>query len=252
MPWYRKEDLTPFDDEPIDGLYFIHGTVLGAMLGGKYAEWLDGDKFPNIEFPSGESFALQEGLGTPIVHVFGELDLPYRQDRDDAFLLASDIAEQCGYGVQKIGTNQMEVRGQDDDEHYLITYDNEAYRITDILPVKDGMLNERPVHPGHILLPDDIREKLPPLYANEDLGMEAVAQVKYFSPQSNWTWYPTEFDPQKGIFFGLVVGFDIELGYFSIEELEEVGKDGGHILPIERDLYFEPTTLAEIKKQHEQ
>ena len=48
------------------------------------------------------------------------------------------------------------------------------------------------------------------------------------------------------IFFGLVSGFDVELGYFSLSELESVrGKFG---LPVERDLHFQPTRLSKAKK----
>jgi hypothetical protein len=48
------------------------------------------------------------------------------------------------------------------------------------------------------------------------------------------------------LFFGLVCGLDVELGYFLLAELETFrGKFG---LPIERDLYFQPTRLSEVKK----
>jgi hypothetical protein len=48
------------------------------------------------------------------------------------------------------------------------------------------------------------------------------------------------------LFFGLVSGLDIELGYFSLSELKSVrGKFG---LPVERDLHFQPTRLSEAKK----
>ena len=51
------------------------------------------------------------------------------------------------------------------------------------------------------------------------------------------------------IFFGLVSGFEVELGYFSLKELEEARGPRG--LPIERDLYFQPKTLKELKELHE-
>ncbi len=70
-----------------------------------------------------------------------------------------------------------------------------------------------------------------------------MAHVKFFTPDSNWTWYATEFDGQD-TFFGLVDGLDKELGYFSLAELEQVkGRMG---LPIERDLHWHPKTLEEI------
>jgi hypothetical protein len=100
---------------------------------------------------------------------------------------------------------------------------------------------------GENLLDAASREKLPRLYANEELGMEAQAQVKFFTPDSDWTWYASEFDGED-IFFGLVSGFELELGYFSLKELQAVRGPMG--LPIERDLHFEPLTLRELEEMH--
>lgn len=86
-----------------------------------------------------------------------------------------------------------------------------------------------------ILLPDEIRQALPPLRATESLGLDAPIIVKYFTPSSNWTWYATEFDGED-LFFGLVDGFEKEMGYFSLSELETI--HGPLDLGIERDLYF--------------
>ena len=68
---------------------------------------------------------------------------------------------------------------------------------------------------GQELLPPEIKEQLPGLYENEEYGLEAKALVKFFTPDSNWTWYASEFDGED-IFFGLVSGFEVELGYFSL------------------------------------
>jgi len=48
-------------------------------------------------------------------------------------------------------------------------------------------------------------------------------------------------------FFGLVDGLEAELGYFWLSELESVRGPLG--LPIERDLYWQPKTLAQIMKE---
>lgn len=93
------------------------------------------------------------------------------------------------------------------------------------------------------LLPEEIAKKLPPLYATEKQGMTALAQVKFFTPDSSWTWYATEFDGED-IFFGFVIGLERELGYFSLSELESVRGPMG--LPVERDLYFAPTPLSKL------
>jgi len=96
----------------------------------------------------------------------------------------------------------------------------------------------------HKLLTQALRADLPPLYATEATPMaEKLAVVKFFTPDSNWTWYGVEFDG-KDTFFGLVDGFEREYGYFSLSELESVRGPLG--LRIERDLYFEPTLLVEL------
>lgn len=102
------------------------------------------------------------------------------------------------------------------------------------------------------LLTKEIRDQLPPLYANEEIGLQAKVVVKFFTPDSNWTWYATEGQPvtdENGMeidyeFFGLVDGFEMELGYFMLSELESAKGPLG--LPIERDLYYTPQTLEEI------
>jgi len=93
------------------------------------------------------------------------------------------------------------------------------------------------------LLTKEILKKLPKIYSQENKGLNAVAVVKFFTPDSNWTWYATEFDGED-LFFGLVDGFEKELGYFSLSELKSV--KGALGLPIERDIYFKPKTLKEL------
>lgn len=97
------------------------------------------------------------------------------------------------------------------------------------------------------LLPHDVRETLPELYANEEFGLAAQALVKFFTPDSNWTWYASEFNGED-IFFGLVIGFEAEFGYFSLSELESLRGPLG--LPIERDLHFEPRSLEELRNHY--
>jgi hypothetical protein len=93
-----------------------------------------------------------------------------------------------------------------------------------------------------MLLTKENREALPKLYSNEKVE-DPVAVVKFFTPDSNWTWYATEFDGDD-LFFGLVDGFERELGYFSLAELTATRGPLG--LPIERDRYFKPTPLSEL------
>ena len=94
-----------------------------------------------------------------------------------------------------------------------------------------------------LLLTKADRRALPPLGANEELGLAALARVKFFTPDSSWTWYASEFDGDD-LFFGLVDGIEPELGYFSLSELQGIrGKLG---LPVERDRFFEPRSLREL------
>ena len=102
----------------------------------------------------------------------------------------------------------------------------------------------------HKLMTKEVGETIPALYANENVEDydSVLAPAKLFSPYSNWTWYITEWDAATGECFGLVQGFEEELGYFSLDELAEVTVFGG-VPAVERDLYWKPTTLGEIKRQ---
>jgi hypothetical protein len=97
------------------------------------------------------------------------------------------------------------------------------------------------------LLPDWLKEKIPPLYSSERLSnADKRVVVKYFSPYSNWKWFAVEgeADGNDFIFFGLVHGHCMEWGYFSLSELESCKRDG---LPlIERDEYFDSATISEL------
>jgi hypothetical protein len=95
------------------------------------------------------------------------------------------------------------------------------------------------------LLPNELRDILPALYATEETpSREKTAVCKFFTPDAGWTWYALEFDPVEGLFFGIVDGLEAEWGYFSLEELESIR--GPLRLPVERDLYFKPTPVAEL------
>lgn len=96
------------------------------------------------------------------------------------------------------------------------------------------------------LLTPEIRSQLPSIYSQEKVA-DPIAYVKFFNPQSNWTWYITEFDGEDTL-FGLVQGLEEELGYFSLGELQEYrGKLG---IGIERDLHFVPTPLSKLRRVH--
>ena len=107
------------------------------------------------------------------------------------------------------------------------------------------------------LLTAELRQQLPPLYAQEHAS-DPIVYAKFFMPSSNWTWYVTEgsaqCDPDNPaggeidfLFFGLVIGFEKELGYFSLAELESARGPMG--LAIERDLHFTLGPLSEVLKR---
>ncbi len=101
---------------------------------------------------------------------------------------------------------------------------------------------------GHALMTKEVGDAIPALYANENAKDydTVLAPAKLFSPFSNWTWYVTEWDPETGTCFGLVQGFEEELGYFDLTELAEARVFGG-VPAVERDLYWEPKTIGEIR-----
>lgn len=96
-----------------------------------------------------------------------------------------------------------------------------------------------------MLLTKAIINKLPKLYAQDGLGDDAIVYAKLFDPTGGWTWYILEFDGEDTL-YGLVKGFESELGYFSLSELSSIrGKFG---LGIERDLSFKPCKLSEVRR----
>ena len=104
------------------------------------------------------------------------------------------------------------------------------------------------------LMTKQIESKLPPLYHYERTKTPPVAVVKYFDPTGSWTWYVAEGQKQEDgdwLFWGAVDGFEFEYGYFTLRELEHAkdGLTGLTSLPIERDLYFAPTPLNQLKRR---
>lgn len=94
------------------------------------------------------------------------------------------------------------------------------------------------------LLPQELAKILPKLY-EQDGKEEQTVHLKFFDPCSNWTWFVLEYDPVEQIFFGLVIGLETELGYFSLKELQEYRGPLG--IGIERDLWFKPKPLHEVR-----
>ena len=95
------------------------------------------------------------------------------------------------------------------------------------------------------LLTKEIREAFKKIGSQDGKGEEAICVVKFFDPTGSWTWYATEFDG-KDTFFGLVDGFELEWGPFSLSELKSVKGPLG--LGIERDRYFGMPKLKDVSR----
>ena len=102
----------------------------------------------------------------------------------------------------------------------------------------------------HKLMPKDLAETIPALHANENVENtdDVMARAKLFCPYNGWRWYITEWNAETGQCFGLVQGFEEEWGYFDLTELAAATVLGG-VPAIERDLYWEPRTIGEIKRE---
>jgi Protein of unknown function (DUF2958) len=118
------------------------------------------------------------------------------------------------------------------------------------------------------LLTRELLRMIPPLYSQEQIA-DPMCRVKFFMPDGAFTWWVieggtrekagcgfgvncnhrplTEYDPAKDdvFFFGFVQGLEAELGYFSLSELTAIR--GMLRLPVERDRFFTPAKLSEVK-----
>jgi|TARA_R100000278_G_C5442226_1_gene154106 hypothetical protein len=95
------------------------------------------------------------------------------------------------------------------------------------------------------------KEIIKKLQSNNKLNDVALAKAepvcKFFTPHSNYTWYPFSMD-EDGYCFGLVSGAAVEYGMFHRSELENyVGPMG---IRIERDLHWTPQIFELISAHH--
>ncbi|MDX2105622.1 MAG: DUF2958 domain-containing protein [Candidatus Melainabacteria bacterium] len=90
------------------------------------------------------------------------------------------------------------------------------------------------------------RKSLPPLYSQEN-NRNPKALVHYFDVFSKWHWYAIEFDG-KDLFFGLVLGLEKELGYFTLSDFIELNKTSKKAY-IVKDSKFKPQSIKEISRK---
>ncbi len=94
------------------------------------------------------------------------------------------------------------------------------------------------------LLTKEISAKLQEQYPmGSDIDQMVV--VKFFNPCGSWSWYVMNQDPEDPDYlWGIVDGFAVEMGSFSLSELQSFKGNFG--IGIERDLYFTPIPAREV------
>ena len=98
------------------------------------------------------------------------------------------------------------------------------------------------------LFPIEVRNNLPPLNAQEG-ARDPIVYIKFFTRNSGWAWYVTEGSSEDDdfIFFGFVVGEEMEWGQFALSELNEPCGPFGHL--VQRDPDFKSARLSEVLKR---
>lgn len=96
------------------------------------------------------------------------------------------------------------------------------------------------------LIPKDLLNQIPDLYDTER-AINPICHIKLFTPTSIFTWFIIEISKEDmDSCYGFVKGFESELGYFSLSELESI--KGALGLGVERDIFFKPTALEIVRK----
>lgn len=92
-----------------------------------------------------------------------------------------------------------------------------------------------------------------PIYSQNGKGEEAIVIVKFFNPYGPGICLVTEGEKREDgdwLFFGCVQLLDgFEWGYFKLSELSGLGMNVfGYQLMVERDQYFKPKKLCEVRE----
>ena len=77
--------------------------------------------------------------------------------------------------------------------------------------------------------------------------MEQMVVAKFFNPVGSWSWYLMNLGEDEDYAWGIVDGNAVEMGSFSMRELQSIQLPLG--LGIERDRYFEPVKASELWKE---
>ena len=93
----------------------------------------------------------------------------------------------------------------------------------------------------------ELEKRFAEVGSQEDVK-DPLVIAKFLNPCGAGTWYATEYDPERKVFFGYVSIFgdwNDEWGSFSLDELQEV-KSPRFGLGIERDMYFSEQPISRV------
>ena len=93
------------------------------------------------------------------------------------------------------------------------------------------------------LLNDKLQEQAENQYS-QGSDMDQMIVAKFFTPWAPWTWYLMNKSPDSDYCWGIVDGHAVEMGSFSLNELEEIA--GPYEMEVERDLYFNPVKAKDL------
>ena len=97
------------------------------------------------------------------------------------------------------------------------------------------------------LLTKEITKKATEQYDKGSDMDEQMIVAKFFNPVGSWTWYLMNLHEDKDYAWGIVDGFAVEMGSFSMNELQDTKLPLG--LGIERDTSFKPVPASELWKE---
>ena len=86
----------------------------------------------------------------------------------------------------------------------------------------------------------EIKEQAQKQY-DDGSDMDQMIVAKFFG--GNWTWYLMNMDKDGDYCWGIVDGFAVEMGSFSLKELQSRSPR------IQRDLYFKPMKAKDVWEQ---
>jgi hypothetical protein len=98
---------------------------------------------------------------------------------------------------------------------------------------------------AHDLMPDWLAETVPALGTTEH-ARDPLIHAKLFTPDADWRWYITEYDPKQRLVAAFMPDAEVEWGDISLDDLATMRGPMG--LAVERDLFWQPTPLSRVKR----